>query len=186
MFELKGCRQAVTDGDVPIGLDRARHVELQGRSRHVWGRRAGLLLAIVVPLLALFGVFGQRPTYSNAQAPQASVHVDSPSHVRGGLIFTTKIVITPHVRLRDAQLWLASGWFQGMTFNGLAPQPSNESATGRWEVYDYGPLPAGTPFPVYLSWQANPTNVGRHSQDLALHDGGTQIMLIHRTITVFP
>jgi hypothetical protein len=176
----------VTDGAVPFGLDRQRHVELQGRSRHSWRRRAGLLLAIAVPVLALFDVFGQRPSYSNADSPAAAVRVDSPAHVRGGLIFTSKIVITPHVRLRDAQLWLASGWFAGMTFNGLAPQPSSETASGRWEVYDYGPLPAGTPFPVYVSWSVNPTNVGRHSQDVALHDGNTQILLIHRTITVFP
>jgi hypothetical protein len=172
--------------DTPFGIDRNRHLELDGRGRHVWHRRLALLLIAALPVAALVDVFGQRATYSNAQNSVVSLHVDSPSHVRGGLIFTSEFLITPHAALHDARLLLANGWFQGMTFNGLAPQPSNESAQGRWEVYDFGPLPANVPFPIWISWQANPTNVGRHSQDVAVYDGGVKLMAVHRTITVFP
>jgi hypothetical protein len=57
---------------------------------------------------------------------------------------------------------------------------------GRWQVWDFGQLPAGVAFTVWISWQANPTNPGRHPQDVALYDGGTQLMSVHRTLTVFP
>ena len=102
--------------------------------------------------------------------------IDSPAHVRGGLVFTTEIVITPRVPLRDAKLYLDNGWFKGMTFNAVAPQPSTQNAQGRWQVWDFGKIPAATAFHVWISWQTNPTNIGRHSQAVALYDGGAKLM----------
>ena len=104
----------------------------------------------------------------------------------GGLVFTTEIVITPHEQVRDARLYLDNGWFQAMSLNGIAPQPSTESAQGRWQVWDFGQIRAATAFAVWISWQTNPTNLGRHSQTVALYDGGTQLMSAQHTITVFP
>jgi len=84
------------------------------------------------------------------------------------------------------RLYLDSGWFKGMALNGVSPQPASQGARGRWQVWDFGQLPAGVAFTVWISWQANPTNPGRHPQDVALYDGGTQLMSVHRTLTVFP
>jgi hypothetical protein len=172
--------------DVPAGIDPARHHDLAGRNWHVWWRRAVLLLIATVPVLGLLDVFGQHAAPVSYQDPVASMVVNSPVHVRGGLTFTTEIVITPHVQLNDAQLYLDNGWFEAMTFNGAVPQPSNESAQGRWQVWDFGKLPAATPFHVWISWQTNPTNIGRHSQAIALYEGGSRIMTIQRTTTIFP
>jgi hypothetical protein len=176
----------VAKDDAPFGLDRRRHLALSGRAHHVWQRRVGLVVVAVLPILASVDVFGQGPTYSTAQTPVASMRIDSPSHVRGGLIFTSEFTITPRAPIHDMRLLLADGWFQGMTFNGITPQPSSESAQGKWEVYDFGSVPAGTAYPIWVSWQTNPTNVGRHTQDVALDNGGTQLMVVHRTISVFP
>jgi hypothetical protein len=170
----------------PIGIDRGRHQDLSGRSRHVWWRRAALILIAAVPVLGLLNVFGQRASVDSSQSPAASLLVNSPAHLRGGLVFTTEIVITAHEPLHDARLFLDSGWFEGMTTNGIAPQPSTESAQGRWQVWDFGPIPAGTAYRVWISWQANPTNVGRHSQSVALYNGGTRLMTIHRAVMVYP
>lgn len=176
----------MTEADAPFGIDRARHQDLTGRGHHVWWRRIALTIVAVLPVLGLLSVFGQRAAPSSAQAPAASLLVNSPAHVRGGLVFTTEIAITPREQLQDARLYLADGWFAGMTLNGLTPQPATESARGNWEVWDFGKLPAAVGFRIWIAWQANPTNVGRHSQDIALYDGGTQLMIIHRAITVFP
>ena len=170
----------------PIGIDAKRHRDLAGRSKHVWQRRVGLLVLTAIPVLGLFNVFGQRTHFTRANTQQAALLVDSPAHVRGGLIFTTQIVITPHQQLRDARLLLDYGWFKAMTFNAISPQPSNEWSSGKWQVLDYGQLPAGIPYHIWVSWQTNPTNIGRHPQDVALFDGGSQIMVVRRTITVFP
>ena len=145
-----------------------------------------LVVVASVPVLGLLNVFGQHAEPVSYSSPMASLLINSPAHVRGGLIFTTEIVITPHRPLQDARLYLDGGWFKGMTFNGVAPQPSNDSAQGRWEVWDFGTLPAGVPYRVWISWQTNPTNLGQHPQAVELYDGGTKLMTVRRPITVFP
>jgi hypothetical protein len=172
--------------NTPVGIDPSRHQDLVGRGRHVWWRRGALVLVAALPVLGLLNVFGQHTTPRTYRSSTASLTIDSPARVRGGLVFTSEIVIVPHATLKDARLYLDTGWFKGMTFNGVAPQPSNESAQGDWMIWDYGELPAATEFRLWISWQTNPTNIGRHSQDVALYDGGTQLMTAHRTITVFP
>jgi hypothetical protein len=172
--------------DSPVGIDRTRHQDLTGRRHHVWQRRAALVVIAVIPLLGLLNVFGQRTVSGSAQSPAASMLINSPAHVRGGLVFTAEIVITPRLQLRDARLYLDSGWFAGMTLNGIAPQPSTESAQGRWQVWDFGKIGAGVVYRVWISWQTNPTNTGRHAQDVALYDGGSKLLTVHRTLTVFP
>jgi hypothetical protein len=172
--------------DLPVGIDRARHQDLTARNHHVWWRRSALVVIAAVPVLGLLNVFGQHATPVSYQSPAASLLINSPAHVRGGLVFTTEIVITPHQQLHDARLYLDNGWFQAMTFNAVAPQPSTESAQGRWQIWDFGRIPAGTVFPVWISWQTNPTNIGQHSQMVALYDGGTPLMTARHTLTVFP
>jgi hypothetical protein len=172
--------------EAPVGIDRSRHQDLTGRHRHVWFRRVALVVVAVVPVLGLLDVFGQHATSVSYDSPTASLLINSPAHVRGGLIFTTEIVITPHVPLHDARLYLGTGWFEAMTLNGISPQPSTETAQGNWQVWDFGQLPAGTAYDVWISWQTNPTNLGRHPQTVALYDGGIHLMTVHRTLTVFP
>jgi len=47
-------------------------------------------------------------------------------------------------------------------------------------------LAAGVPFTIWIAWQVNPTDPGRRSHDVALYDGGTRLMTVDRTITIFP
>jgi hypothetical protein len=37
--------------NIPAGIDRARHQDLTSRGRHVWQRRAALVVIAVIPLL---------------------------------------------------------------------------------------------------------------------------------------
>jgi hypothetical protein len=172
--------------DAPLGMDRVRHQDLVGRNRHVWWRRAALAVIAALPVLGLANVFGQSTSPDTTTTPAASLLVSSPAHVRSGLVFTSEFVITPHIRLQNAQLYLDNGWFRGMTMNAMAPQPATQTAHGRWQILDFGKLAAGVPFTVWIAWQVNPTNPGRRSQDVELYDGGSNLMTIHRAITVFP
>ena len=176
----------MASADSPVGIDRARHQDLSGRNYHVWLRRAVLAVFAAVPVLGLLNVFGQHATPVSYRSPSASLLINSPARVRGGLVFTTEIVITPRRQLHDARLYLDNGWFEAMTLNGIAPQPSTETAQGSWQVWDFGEIPAATAFHVWISWQTNPTNAGEHSQAVALYDGGTLLMTARHTLTVFP
>lgn len=176
----------MADTVLPPGIDRARHQDLSGRSLHVWWRRALLVVIAVIPLLGLLNVFGQLSDSTSTQNAAASLLVESPAQLRTGLLFSTQIVITPREQLHDARLYLDNGWFDNMSLNGISPQPSTQSSQGRWQVWDFGPLPAGSAFRVWISWQANPTNFGKHPEDAALYDGRIQLMTVHRMLTVFP
>lgn len=177
---------AVAGTDELVGIDHARHQQLSGRGWHVWARRAALLLLGVLPVLGLLGVFGQRAVVNSSASVAAGLEVKSPDTVRGGLVFTTEIVVTPHTDLKDGQLYLERGWFANMSLNGVSPQPSNQDAQGDWQIWDFGSMQAGQPFRVWISWQTNPTNVGRHAQDVELYDGQTKLTTTRHSLTVFP
>lgn len=170
----------------PSGIDSSRHQDLAGRSRHVWLRRAALLVVAAVPVLGLVNTFGQRTEVRAARGPAAALEVKSPERLRGGLTFTTKILITPHRDLKDGQLYLDRGWFANMTFNGVSPQPSNQDAQGNWQIWDFGPMSSGVAFTVWISWQANPTNTGHHSQVVELYDGDTELLSVNHSVFIFP
>jgi hypothetical protein len=176
----------LVETDSPFGIDPDRHVDLSGREQSPWGRRAVLVVIAVIPVLGLLNVFGQRAQSTRAFSPDASLLVKSPERVRGGLTFTTKIVVTPHRDIQDAQLYLDEGWFGNMTLNGLSPQPSNEGTQGRYQTWDFGPIQANQPLTVLISWQANPTNVGSHPETVAFYDGNNHVVTVHRSVFVFP
>jgi hypothetical protein len=77
----------MADADIPLGIDRARHQDLSGRGRHVWWRRAALIVLAAMPLLGLLNVFGQRSGPQSYQSPAASlrmVHPELAGHGPGG------------------------------------------------------------------------------------------------------
>lgn len=170
----------------PDGLTLDRHRDLAGRQSWIWARRVLLALLAVVPVLALFDVFGQRPATTRVDAPQASLGVYAPDHARSGLIYAARFHINAHREIKDAYLVLDPGWAEGYTVNGQAPQPlRNASRDGRI-AYGFGHIAAGHSLIFFLSLQVNPTNVGRRSQNVELDDGETPILTVHRTITIFP
>ena len=56
---------------IPDGIVLKRHRDLEGRRNHAWVRRALIVLVGLVPLLALFNLFGQRPHIATAQSTNA-------------------------------------------------------------------------------------------------------------------
>ncbi|HEY8315502.1 MAG TPA: hypothetical protein VIG35_01455 [Gaiellaceae bacterium] len=167
-----------------IVLKRDR--DLDGRLWHPNVRRAILGLILVLVCFALANVFGQVPLTSRAATPAAIVSVYSPSHVRGGLLYTSRFHVTALTDLRKAQLVLSPGWFEGMQVNSMVPQPVLSGSHDGSAVLDLGHIAKGDSYILWIQFQVNPTNVGRRSQNVELADGAHVLMHIHRTITVFP
>jgi hypothetical protein len=135
---------------------------------------------------ALLNVFGQRPVTTTASAPTARLTVYAPTSARSGLVYAARFRIDAVHELKQATLLLDSGWAEGYTVNGLAPQPVSEgSANGKLD-FVLGHIPAGQHLTFWMSLQVNPTNVGRRNQDVWLYDGKTLVSHIHRTITIYP
>jgi hypothetical protein len=169
-----------------IGIKVGRDRDLQGRDKEPWIRRAVLALLSLIVVAALLDVVGQGSSVHASGGSAATLFVDAPAHLRGGLMFTSRITVEAHQSLDDVRLLLESGWFQGVTFNGIAPQPQSESSHDGWTEFDFGRFEAGQSFSVWMSWQVNPTNVGRHAGDVALYDGGRRLALVPRTVTIAP
>jgi hypothetical protein len=167
-----------------VDLTRAR--ELGGRSREVWVRRACLVVVAVIPVLALFNVFGQAPSRASADSPPAALIVSAPSHVRGGLLFQARFTIIAHQEIKNATLNLSRGWAEEMTINTLEPAPSQETSDNGRLSFQLGDIPAGQTFAFYMQFQVNPVAVGSRSQVAELLDGSAHLVSLTRHVTVFP
>ena len=159
--------------------DRSEVIELAAR-RTVFG---ALTLLIV---LALLNVFGQRPTTTTAESPVADLEVVAPHALRGGLYYQGRFTIRAREEIEHATLVLDGGWTEQMQINTIEPSPVGEASRDGRLALDFGHVAAGRKLVVYLQYQVNPTNVGRRSQDVELHDGETLLAEADRTLTVFP
>ena len=171
---------------VPDRIDLERDRDLAGRGSEVIARRALFGFLLLVPALALFNVFGQRPSTSRAESAAASLKLVAPNHVRGGLLYEARFRVTAHRDLDRATLVLDPGWLESITMNTMEPSPVSESSDNGKLALNLGRIRAGTSHLLFLDFQVNPTNVGRRSQDVSLYDGNTKLLDVHRTITVFP
>lgn len=142
------------------------------------------LLAIVVA--ALLNAFGQGARDSVANAGPATLRVQAPERVRGGLFFQGRFDIVARRRIASPQLILGPGWTEQMQLNTVEPGPDKESARdGRLEL-TYGSLEAGEHLTIWMQFEVNPTGVGQRDQSVELRDGTTRIARIARSITVLP
>jgi hypothetical protein len=168
-------------------LDPARHRDLAGRGKAPWGRRILLTALTAVIALALANVFGQHTTDSAAHGSAGSLVVTAPRALRAGDVFQGRFTLTAGAHaLNHPALLLSSGWFDGMTFNGAVPDPSQQSDIGSKVSFQFDPLPAGQHATVWLSFQANPTTAGERRIDAELVDGGTPVATVRRSMRVFP
>ena len=176
--------EGVAHHELPFGLQRERHVELAHHS--AWRRRAVVLVMTAFCVLALFNVFGQVAHVDHADAPGASLTVESPERLRGGDIYTSVITVAAHQPIQDAKVVMSPGWFSGFTLNAQAPQSNQQASTPAGGVFDYGQLDAGATMPIWVSWQVNPTTVGEKDQDVEIFDGSKPIVSVHRSVYIFP
>lgn len=172
--------------ELPGGLSADRHRNLAGRGHHPWYRRSLLGAVAVLPVLALLDVFGQKPVTSYARGPAATLTVDAPEHLRGGLIYQARFEVRALNPIHQAQLVLDRGWWEGMSVNSIEPNPSSESTLNGEVRLSYGSLGPGKTLVVWIYYQTNPTNVGHRSQDAELEDGGTLLAGVRRRVTIFP
>lgn len=174
----------MADDPDALALDEAR--DLQGRGLEVWARRALLIVFVALPALALFNVFGQTATEATASSPVVKLTVRSPTHARGGLLYEARFVIQAHQDIKNATVDLGGGWANGLTFNAIEPQPSQEQSQHGELSLQLGSISAGDTYVMHLYYQVNPTTTGTRKQQVALLDGSTPLVSLTRQLTVFP
>lgn len=146
-----------------------------------------LVAALGAVLVAgLLNVFGQRASSTGASAPEASLSVRAPAHLRSGLLFQTRITVAATEELERATLVLDRGWLEGITVNTVEPAPIGEASRDGRLVLELGRVPAGDEHVLYLQMQVNPTTFGRRSTDVVLEDAGRELARAERTMTIWP
>jgi hypothetical protein len=171
---------------VPDALTLKHHRDLAGRERRPWTRRVLIALLALLLVLGLLNAFGQRPHTSYAESSVASLKVYSPARLRSGLYYESRFTIEAREEIEKATLVLEPGWLEGMTLNTLEPAPIGEASRDGKIALELGHIPKGQTHLFFLHFQVNPTNIGRRSQDVELHDGEKRLLAIHRTATVWP
>lgn len=151
-----------------------------------WLRRVLLVVPCALVVLALTNAFGQRMVTDRASSPEATISVTAPTHARSGVIYAARFRVAAVSEVKEARLVLDSGWADGYTINGQAPQPLTQSSSDGRLVYGFGPIPAGHELVFWLSLQVNPTTVGRHRQSVRLYDRRRLLATVRRSVFVFP
>lgn len=171
--------------DVPDQLVLKVARDREGR-RDVLLRRCLFSAIVVLLALGLLNVFGQRPATVNAGSDAATLELYAPKRVRSGLIYEARFRIRAIRELKEATLVLDPGWVEGTTMNTVEPAPLGEASRDGKLAFDLGRVPAGQQHLLFIQLQVNPTNVGRHTQDVELFDGDQLVATFDRTLTVFP
>ena len=170
----------------PDEIVLSRDRDLKGREKEVWVRRGLLGLVAVVPVLALFNLFGQRPETSKASVPAATLSVYAPTRLRGGLLWEARFHINAHRDVKKAILVLGTGWAEGMSINTIEPSPTSEASDNGKLAFTLGHIPQNQSFILFMQFQVNPTNVGHRSRTVELYDGTTKLATVNQKVTVFP
>ena len=163
-----------------------RDRDLAGRTWHPWVRRGLLALLAVPPLLALTNIFGQHQSATSATSPSATLTVNAPSRVRGGLLYTVSFTVRAHSDLQQATLVLDPGWIDGMQVNSINPQPVDEGSRDGKVVLVLGHIAAGRRVQYWIEFQVNPTTLGKRRQNVELDDGTKRILTERRQLTIYP
>ena len=173
--------------DLPDGIVLKHHRDLEGMRQTLWPRRFILGAIAVFAVLGLLNVFGQRPVNASVETAAATLKLNAPDHLRGGLLFSARLHLTAHRDLKDAVLVLDQGWAEGMAINTIEPSPVGEASRDGKLSLDLGHIPAGRSYVLYMQFQANATNLAwRRPAGVTLLDGSTRLLHIDRKVTVYP
>ena len=173
-----------SDG-LPEFIDLERYGPRGRRKANVF-RGVTLAAILVLLVLGLVNMFGQRPRHTEATGADATLAVDAPTRLRGGLLYQGRFRIDAQRLVRHATLVLDRGWTEGMSINTVEPAPIGEASRDGLLTLDFGAIQPGATLTAYLQFQVNPTNVGRRPQGVTLADGERQLERVERTVTVFP
>jgi hypothetical protein len=172
--------------DQPDGIVLARHRDLKGRGWHPWVRRGLVGVVALVALLALFGFVGQSTSTTRAETRAATLSVDAPDGVRGGLLYQARFTVLAHQELKHATLVLSEKWIDGLTVNTIEPSPVNEASRDGKLALELGHLAAGARHVLYVDYQVNPTTIGPRTLEAELNDGEQLVASLSRSLRIWP
>lgn len=172
-------------GRFPDGLDEEN---LHGG--RLFARHASPLSIIILGtllVLALFDVAGGHPsTPIKRDLGAATLTVDTPTTLRNGEFFETRIDVRANADIDDAVIAMTPGLWRDMTINTTLPSPAEETFKKGLLRWSYGPMKSGETLHVKIDGQVNPPLLAGTSGSIMLYDGDRPLGQLPLSIKVFP
>jgi hypothetical protein len=156
------------------------------RAAGAWTRRGFIALFTLLMAIAVLGVFGQETTSSTATAAGATLRLNAPEHVRGGLFFQSRVEVRATSRIQYPRLVLDEGWVEGMQMNSIEPSPQSEASRQGRLVLSYDTLEPGDVLKVWLQFEVDPTYPGKRAYGIEIDDQATRLARVDRDLRVWP
>ena len=172
--------------DVPDTIVLKRDRDLVGRRGEIWIRRGLTLVLVAFVIAAVANVFGQRSSTSEYVSSAATLTIHSPTRLRSGLVFQTRLKILAAHEIKDALVVLSPSWIEGITWNTIEPGPLGEASRNGSVSFDLGHVAAGDTYSLYMQMQINPTTFGTRTFETQLYDGSKLLIDAKRDATIFP
>ncbi|HWT42211.1 MAG TPA: hypothetical protein VN152_06155 [Sphingopyxis sp.] len=155
-----------------------------------WHRHASpisfVILAAIITF-ALSGLTGGQPSPLRSENfGAARFDVKTPSVIRNGEFFETRIRIEAARDISDAVLAVSPSLWTDMTINTMIPAASEESFKGGAYRFSYGRLRAGEILVVKIDGQINPPLFAGTRGEIALFDGERRLGGMPLKIKVLP
>ncbi|WP_179497012.1 hypothetical protein [Sphingopyxis sp. JAI108] len=155
-----------------------------------WHRHASpisfIILAVIIALALSGLVGGQTSPLRSEDFGAARLEVKTPSVIRNGEFFETRIRIEASQDMSDAVLAVSPSLWTDMTINTMIPAASEESFKGGAYRFSYGELRAGETLVVKIDGQINPPLFAGTEGEIALFDGERRLGGMPLHIEVLP
>lgn len=172
------------DKAIPDGIEE-RHHRLPGPLRRP--TLASLVVTGAILLAAIAGYAGGTPNPNHViDSPAARLEVTTPSILRNGLFYETRIHIVPHRAFDDLVLGVEPSLWRDMTVNSAIPAAEKESFGGGLFRLSFGPAKAGEPIELKFDGQINPPLFGGNRGRIALFDGERPVTSLNLATRVLP
>lgn len=177
-------RGAGAAGSRPDGISEKM---ISGQCWHRHASPVSFVILAAIIALALSGLAGGQPSPLRSQdLGAAQLEVKTPSVIRNGEFFETRIRIEAAHDISDAVLAVSPSLWTDMTINTMIPAAAEESFEDGAYRFSYGQLRAGETLVVKIDGQINPPLFAGTRGEIALFDGERRLGGMPLHIKVFP
>lgn len=180
-----------TGGDAPVANSRRpdgiSETMISGQRWHRHASPVSFVMLAAVIAVALSGLVGGQPSPLRSQDfGAARLEVKTPSVIRNGEFFETRVRIEAARDVSDAVLAVSPSLWTDMTVNTMIPAAAEESYKDGNYRFSYGELRAGETLVVKIDGQINPPLFAGTRGEIALFDGERRLGSMPLEIKVLP
>ena len=174
-----GYEEVVTDTDSTL-VDVTTVAE---NRRSFIGRRVALSLLALVVLLGATGLLGVHAGTATGGSADYRLTVTYPHVARSGLDIPWNLrLVHPGGYSSDITVALSADYYDIFEFQGMHPEPSEETSDGRYVYLTFAPPESGDVFAVSLDTYVQPASqIGRKADTAVIIDGHTVARVSYKT-----